>query len=65
MYSLDNKGSCWILKDFYCSVTMLRELEFMKAGPQFHVGTDEMPKFIINFHRAAGANEADNFAKHL
>ena len=24
--SLDNKGSCWILKDFYCSVTMLREL---------------------------------------
>ena len=21
--SLDNKGSCWILKDFYCSVTML------------------------------------------
>ena len=24
--SLDNKGSCWILKDCYCSVTMLREL---------------------------------------
>ena len=24
--SLDNKGSCWILLDFYCSVTMLREL---------------------------------------
>ena len=24
--SLDNKGSCWILKNFYCSVTMLREL---------------------------------------
>ena len=24
--SLDNKGSCWILKDFYCSVTILREL---------------------------------------
>ena len=24
--SLDNKGSCWILKDFYCSVTMLWEL---------------------------------------
>ena len=24
--SLDNKGSCWILKDLYCSVTMLREL---------------------------------------
>ena len=24
--STDNKGSCWILKDFYCSVTMLREL---------------------------------------
>ena len=22
----DNKGSCWILKDFYCQVTMLREL---------------------------------------
>ena len=22
--SLDNKGSCWILLDFYCSVTMLR-----------------------------------------
>ena len=21
--SVDNKGSCWILKDFYCSVTML------------------------------------------
>ena len=24
--SLGNKGSCWILKDCYCSVTMLREL---------------------------------------
>ena len=24
--SLDNNGSCWILKDFYCSVAMLREL---------------------------------------
>ena len=24
--SLENKGSCWILKDCYCSVTMLREL---------------------------------------
>ena len=24
--SLDNKGSCWILMDFYCSVTMLREI---------------------------------------
>ena len=24
--SLDNKGSCWILKNFYCSVTMPREL---------------------------------------
>ena len=24
--SRDNKGSCWMLKDFYCSVTMLREL---------------------------------------
>ena len=23
-----NKGSCWILKDFYCSVTMLREIGF-------------------------------------
>ena len=28
--SLDNKGSCWILKDFYCSVTMLRELGLRK-----------------------------------
>ena len=27
--SLDNKGSCWILKDLYCSVTMLRELGLM------------------------------------
>ena len=26
--SLDNKGSCWILKDLYCSVTMLRELGY-------------------------------------
>ena len=25
--SLDNKGSCWILLDCYCSVTMLRKLE--------------------------------------
>ena len=24
--SLDIKGSCWILKDCYCSVTMLMEL---------------------------------------
>ena len=23
---LDNKGSCWILLDFYCSVIMVREL---------------------------------------
>ena len=29
--SLDNKGSCWILKDFYCSVTMLRELVMIPA----------------------------------
>ena len=27
--SLDNKGSCWILLDFYCSVTMLRKLRLM------------------------------------
>ena len=27
--SLDNKGSWMILKDFYCSVTMLRELGLM------------------------------------
>ena len=27
--SLDNKGSCSILKDFYCSVTLLRELGIM------------------------------------
>ena len=32
--SRDNKGSCWILKDFYCSVTMLREL-----GLKYGVGT--------------------------
>ena len=27
--SLDNKGSCWILKNFYCSVTMLRVNELL------------------------------------
>ena len=27
--SRDNKGSCWIFKDFYCSVTMLWELWLM------------------------------------
>ena len=27
--SLGNKASCWILKDCYCSVTMLRELGLM------------------------------------
>ena len=31
--SLDNKGNCWILKDFYCSVTMLRELGLSHAIP--------------------------------
>ena len=30
--SLDNKDSCWILLDFYCLVTMLRELTWMKKG---------------------------------
>ena len=29
--SLDNKGSWRILKDFYCSVTMLRELGLIKT----------------------------------
>ena len=29
MLNPDSKGSCWILKDFYCSVTMLRELGLM------------------------------------
>ena len=33
--SLDNKGSCWILLDFYCSVTMLREL--VKKEQTIHV----------------------------
>ena len=28
--SLDNKGSCWILLDFYCSLTMLREIGLKK-----------------------------------
>ena len=32
--SRDNKGSCWILKDFYCSVTMLRELVLMNVFSQ-------------------------------
>ena len=27
--SLDNKGSCWILKNLYCSVTMLMEIGLM------------------------------------
>ena len=27
---LDNKGSCWILKDVYCSLTMHRKLGLMK-----------------------------------
>ena len=31
--SLDNKlGSCWILKDFYCSVTTLRELGIIRES---------------------------------
>ena len=29
--SLDNKGSCWILLDCYCSVTMLRDLGLIAA----------------------------------
>ena len=38
--SLDNKGSCWILKDFYCSVTMLRELGLiMSAVAHYNNGT--------------------------
>ena len=36
--SLDNKGSCWILLDFYCSVTMLRELR------------DTIPMTTIQWH---------------
>ena len=35
--SLDNKGSCWILKDFYCSVTILGELGLITVTcPLFH-----------------------------
>ena len=30
--NLDNKGSCWILLDFYCSVTMLRALGLSQVG---------------------------------
>ena len=31
--SLDNKDSCWIVKDFYCSVTMLySELGLITIG---------------------------------
>ena len=34
--SLDNKGSCWILQDFYCSVTMLRVLG-LKQPEKIHI----------------------------
>ena len=38
--SLDKKGSCWILKDFYCSVTMLRELglKYQQLGQKYFCG---------------------------
>ena len=34
--SLDHKGSCWILLDFYCSVTTLRELGLKKGAQMFN-----------------------------
>ena len=34
--SLDNKGSCWILLDFYCSVTML----YKELGVMFLTNTN-------------------------
>ena len=39
--SLDNKGSWRILKDFYCSVTMLRELGL---NPHDNIGKTEKQK---------------------
>ena len=35
--SLDNKGSWRILNDFYCSVTMLRELGLIYDGLKSHL----------------------------
>ena len=48
--SLDNKGSWRILKDFYCSVTMLRELGLMCYIVVFHVhGVGEVfPRRNVN-----------------
>ena len=37
--SLHNKGSWRILKDLYCSVTMLREFGLMKLTAYVHVHT--------------------------
>ena len=38
--SQDNKGSCWILLDFYCSVTMLRDIRFeaLHGGNRYRLG---------------------------
>ena len=45
--SLDNKGSWRILKDFYCSVTMLRELGLMFFGP-FVAVLDPPPDWLMS-----------------
>ena len=37
--SQDNKGSWRILKDFYCSVTMLRELGLMNSNSNYNDST--------------------------
>ena len=38
--SLHNKGSCWILMDFYCSVTMLREFGLMVLPDEDPIAID-------------------------
>ena len=44
--SLDNKGSCWILKDFYCSVTMLRDLVVDSLGEE---NKQEKVQYLVTY----------------
>ena len=45
--SLDNKSSWRILKDLYCSVTMLRELGLMNVPSLKLIGLIKLPKVAL------------------
>ena len=58
--SLDNKRSCWISKDFYCSATMLRELGLNKRHSHYNFRMSVKNMFNPNHSRC---NRMQQFKK--